>query len=334
MGTYIVKRLVWTLVVIVGITLFTFTISHLIPADPARLAAGLDATEDQVATMREMMGLNRSPAEQYARYLVGLLHGHLGVSIRNRRPVADDIRIFFPATLELTVLTMLVYVAIGIPLGVLAGLRRGRASDFILRFAAVAGDGMPSFWLALMLQLLFFRELGWLPSGGRLDPLVDTPARVTGLITVDSLLAGQWATWWNACVHLILPVVTLVLGRLAVAVRITRRSLLSVLDQDYVRTARAKGLAFRTVIWRHTMKNALIPIVTILSLQVGWLLGGTVLVEIIFSWPGLGRYALESIAFLDFPAIMGVTLIISMIFVFINLVVDVLYTFLDPRIQW
>jgi peptide/nickel transport system permease protein len=334
MGAYIARRLIWTLFVIVGITLFTFTISHLIPADPARLAAGIDATEDQVAIMREMMGLNRPIPEQYGRYLVGLARGDLGISIRNRRSVAQDIRTFFPATLELTALTMLVYVLLGVPLGVLAALRRGRPTDFLLRFGAVAGDGMPSFWLALVLQLLFFRELGWLPSGGRLDPIMDIPPHVTGLLTLDSLISGQWPAFWDVLHHMVLPTIALVLGRLAVAVRITRRSFLTVLGQDYIRTARAKGLEFRSVVWRHAMKNALIPIVTILSLQVGWLLSGTVLIEIIFSWPGLGRYALESIAFLDFPAIMGVTLVVSLVFVLINLVVDVLYTFLDPRIQY
>jgi len=334
MAAYITRRVAWTSFVCFGITIFVFVISHIIPANPARAAAGLDATEDQVAIIGKEMGLDRPLPEQYLLYMKGLLRGDLGVSIRDRRPVADDIRTFFPASFELTLAGMVLVIGLGIPLGVAAALARGTFLDFSVRALSLGGAGMPSFWLALLLQLLFFRQLGWLPSGARLDPLAVPPPTVTGMYTVDAALAGQWATFGNALYHLILPAVAVALGRIALVLRVTRRSVLGVLGQDYVRTARAKGLPVAAVTRRHVIRNALIPIITIVSLQIGWLLAGTVFIEFIFSWPGLGAYALASITYFDFTAMMGVTLVISLVFVIINLVVDVLYTLVDPRIQY
>jgi peptide/nickel transport system permease protein len=331
---YILKRLVYLVPVLIGVTLLVFFISHAIPGDPARMMAGQKASRQAVENLRRSMGLDRPLPEQYVRFLWGLFHGDLGTSIRNQRPVLDDLADFFPATLELTLASMILCIAVGLPLGIVSAVRRNRPIDHISRVFSVFGVSMPVFWLGLMLLLLFYRNLGWLPGSGRLDVAMSPPAHVTGLYLVDSLLEGSWSKFLNALQHILLPAFCLSYVYLAIITRIVRSSMISVMGQDYITTARANGLSESTVILKHSLKNSLIPTVTITGLSIGELFGGAILTETIFNWPGMGKYVVDSVNFLDFPAIMGFTLVVSFAYVMINLLVDVLYGFLDPQIQY
>ena len=333
MAQYTLRRILWLLLVAVGMTLLTFVVTHLIPADPAKAAAGLDATADQIERLKEDLGLNKPLPEQYLIYLRNLGRGDLGTSIITKRPVLEDLRDYFPATLELTLYALLTIVVIALPLGILSATRRGGLIDLLTRFLATVWVAMPVFVFALLLQLIFYLKLGWLPAGERLDSAI-TLEPITGLVTVDALLRGNWEALVDGLRHLVLPVLALALARVAVVSRMTRSSLLDVLGADYIRTARAKGLRDRVVLYRHALRNASLPILTTLGTQVGFLLGGSVLVEAIFQWPGIGRYAVSSITSVDFPAVMGVTLLSSIIFVLVNLLVDLLYLVFDPRVQY
>lgn len=332
---YVGRRLLLTVPLLVGVTLLSFVISHLVPADPLGivLSERAMAHPEIVQAYRARWGLDRSLPEQYWLYLRGLLGGDLGMSIASQRPVADDLAQFLPATLELALGAMLVTIALGPPLGILAALRRNRWADHVIRVVSLLGISVPVFWLGLLALNLFYFRLNWLPGPGRLSPVLTPPPAVTGLLTVDSLLHGDWPAFWSSLQHLILP--SLVLGSytLGTISRMTRASLLEVLSQDYIRTARAKGLGEETVILVHALKNALIPTVTVTGLAFGNLMAGAVMTETIFAWPGLGRYAVTAASTLDFPAIMGVTLVIAMVYVGVNLVVDLLYGLLDPRIR-
>jgi peptide/nickel transport system permease protein len=319
--------------VVVGMTLLTFVITHLIPADPAKFAAGLDATADQIEQTKRNLGLDKPLPEQYLLYLGNLTRGDLGNSIVTKRPVRDDLGDYLPATLELTLWTVILIAATGIPLGVLSATRRGSWLDILTRVLATLWVALPVFWFGLVLQLIFYLRLGWLPAGERLDPNI-TLSRITGLITLDAVLHGDGVALLSGLRHLILPVFTLALARIAIVARMTRASMLEVLGADYVRTARAKGLHERAVIFRHALKNAALPVLTTLGTQIGFLLGGAILVEVIFQWPGMGRYAVSSITSVDFPAVMGVTLAAAALFVSVNLLVDLAYVMIDPRISY
>ena len=331
---YILKRLVYLIPVLIGVTLLVFFISHAIPGDPARMMAGQKASRQAVENLRHSMGLDRPLPEQNVRFLWGLFHGDLGTSIRNQRPVVEDLADFFPATLELTLASMILCIAVGLPLGIISAVRRNRPIDHISRVFSVFGVSMPVFWLGLMLLLLFYRNLGWLPGSGRLDVGINPPIHVTGLYLIDSLLEGSWSKFFNALQHILLPAFCLSYVYLAIITRIVRSSMISVMGQDYITTARANGLAESIVILKHSFKNSLIPTVTITGLSIGELLGGAILTETIFNWPGMGKYVVDSVNFLDFPAIMGFTLVVSFAYVMINLLVDVLYAFLDPQIKY
>jgi peptide/nickel transport system permease protein len=332
--TFLIRRLAGVALVILGITLVTFVTLHLFPADPARLLAGPGADEGQIQAIRRDLGLDRPLPVQYARYLHDLVRGDLGRSIQTGQPVADDLLSRLPATLELAAVAMLLYVAVSVPLGILAAVFRGRWPDLAIRLVAVGGLAVPPFWLGFLLQLVFYRELGWLRQAvGRMAPGISPPPFVTGFYLVDAPLAGDWAALGSAAIQLIMPVACLVLSRLGVGVKLTRTSVLEVIGSDYVRTARAKGLAERAVLARHALRNALMPVVTAFGVQLGYLLGGTLVVEVVFGWPGIGQYAIGSITAVDFPAIMSVTVVISVFFVLANLVVDVLYLYLDPRLR-
>ncbi len=334
MGRYIAKRLVWLVVVVLGMTLITFTITHMIPADPAKIAAGLGADASAVEKIRHELGLDLPLHEQYLFYLKNLLRGDLGRSILTNRPVLDDIKDYFPATLELALVAMGVAMLLGVSVGVLSALQQGRVTDNLIRLFSTLWVAMPVFWFALLLQILFYGELGWLPPGARIGDSIPMPPRVTGLLLVDSIIALRFDAFFSACVHLILPVTAIALTRVAEVARITRSSMLEVLRQDYVRTARAKGLVESVVIIRHALRNAGLPIITTFGLLFGYLLGGTILVESIFQWPGMGRYAVLSITSVDFPAVIGVTVVASFAFVLVNLFVDLVYRFTDPRIRY
>jgi peptide/nickel transport system permease protein len=334
MLTYIVKRLLLLVPVILGITVLTFIISRVIPADPAQVAAGLEAGPDQVAALREEMGLDKPVAVQFIAYINGLLHGDLGRSMRSKVPVREDLVRYLPATFELAGVTILIYVLIGIPLGILSATYRGRVGDLLVRILSVLGTAMPVFWVGLLLQILLFGKLHWFPAIGRIAASVGAPTHITGLYLVDSLLTANGPAFASSLRYLFMPVTTLVFGRIAVAVRLTRASMVEVLDKDYITFARGKGLPERTLVLKHGLRNALVPIVTIVALQFAWLLGGTVLVEYIFTWPGIGQYAIEAIINLDYAPIMGIAVFMAIIFTVVNLLVDVLYCFLDPRIRW
>lgn len=330
---YILRRLAGLLVVFVGVSVITFTLAQLVPVDPAAAALGQNARDDQIEAFRQQYGLDRSPLEQYVTYVNRLLHGDLGISIRTRRPVADDLRDFLPATIELSLAAMSVALVLGISLGVLAAVQRNTLLDAVARIFALIGGSLPIFFLGLVMLAIFYSRLRWLPGPGRLDALFQPPPRVTGLYTIDSLLAGDWTLFRNSLSHLILPAVTLGYFSTAVLLRMTRSSMLEVLNQDYIRTARSKGLRERIVLLRHALKNSMIPVLTTIGITFGSLLSGAVLTETIFSWPGLGRYATASATSLDFPAVMGVTLIAAIVYPVVNTLVDIGYHLLDPRIR-
>jgi peptide/nickel transport system permease protein len=327
------RRIVGIAAVMIGVSIITFAISHVIPADPAVAALGDHATDAQIAAFRAEYHLDRPLPEQYVTYVNGILHGDLGRSIRTRRAVADDLADSFPATLELSFAALAVSLLVGIPAGIWSAIYRGRFPDVIVRLAALAGGSLPVFWLGLVVIGLFYYQLGWLPGGGRLDTFVSPPPPRTGLYIIDSLLALDFEALRSSVIHLVLPALTLGYFSTAVIARMTRSSMLEVLGQDYMRTARAKGLTERLIVVRHGLRNALIPTVTIVGLTFGSLLSGAVLTETIFSWPGLGRYATASAISLDFPAVLGVTLLAAVVYPVANLAVDVAYYWLDPRIQ-
>ncbi|RLT40102.1 MAG: ABC transporter permease, partial [Chloroflexi bacterium] len=298
----------------------------------AATALGQNAREEQIAAYRTELGLDRPVVEQYLRYMGRLLQGDLGKSIRTRRPVADDLRDFLPATIELSLAALLVSLLLGIPLGMLAALRRNGLVDAGARLFALAGGSMPIFYVGLLVLGLFYRQLRWFPGPGRLDAVLNAPAHLTGIYTLDALLSGNWPIFQNSLAHLILPAVTLGYFSTAVLLRMTRSAMLEVLQQDYVRTAKAKGLAGKVVVWRHVLKNALPPVLTTMGITFGSLLSGAVLTETIFNWPGLGRYATTSVTTLDFPAVMGVTLVAAIVYPMVNTLVDIGYRFVDPRV--
>lgn len=334
MTRFILQRLLLAIPVLLGVTFIIFTLTFVLPGDPARSAADRYATPEQVEAVRQRLGLDRPFHEQYLSYLGRLARLDLGTSIESRKPVIEDMAKFLPATFELMLMAMTITVLVGIPLGVATGSGRGGNANSFIRFISVIGVGMPVFWSGLLLQLIFFGKLGWLPLDGRLSAGLSPPPRLTGLYTVDSLAAGDWNLFLNALVHLVLPAVTLSFGMVASVARITHSSMLEVMRQDYIRTARAKGLADRVVLYRHSLRNAFVPVLTTLGLQVGFLLAGSVLVENIFSWGGIGTYAWSGIFRLDIPVVMAVALSTAVIFVIANLVTDILYTVVDPRIRY
>ena len=332
--TFLVRRLGGVALVILGITLVTFVTLHLFPADPARLLAGPGADEGQIRAIRQDLGLDRPLPVQYARYLRDLARGNLGRSIQTGQPVADDLAKRLPATLELAVVTMLVYIGLAVPLGILAAVTRWRWPDLLIRLVAVGGLAIPPFWLGFLLQLVLYRELGWLQQAvGRIAPSLPPPPFVTGFYLVDAPLAGDWSVLRSAAVQLIMPVTCLVLSRLGVGVKLTRTSMLEVIGSDYVRTARAKGLAERLVMRRHVLRNAWLPTLTILGFSFAQLLTASVLTETIFQWNGIGSYAVQSANTLDFPGINGVSLFAGLAFLLANLATDVLYAVADQKIR-
>jgi peptide/nickel transport system permease protein len=326
------KRLFALLLVVVGVSLITFAISHLIPGDPARLIAGDRASDAIVAHIRHQLGLDLPLYQQYGRYMLDLLHGDLGTSIRTGRPVLDDLQAYFPATIELALAALTLSILVGVPLGVLSAVYHNRAIDQVARTLAVTGISTPAFWLGLGLIVLFYGHLGWLPGSGRLDEGVEPPRTYTGFYLIDSLIAGDGALFSNAVQHMILPAVTLGFVNLGVVARQIRSAMLDQLGEDYIRTARAYGLSRWAVILRHALPNALIPSVTVLGLTLGDLLYGAVLTETVFAWPGMGAYVVKSIQALDFPAVMGFAILVSFVYVLLNMAIDVLYRVIDPRI--
>jgi peptide/nickel transport system permease protein len=316
-----------------GLLCLTFVIAHVVPGDPARLAAGPDANAAMVETIRTKYGLDQPLRVQFVRYLGGLVAGDLGESLRSRNAVRDDLARYFPNTFELVTLALLLAVAVGIPLGMLAAVYRDTWVDHWARVVSVSGVALPAFWLGLMLQWLVALYLGWLPLGGRLGLTATPPAPLTHLLLVDALLRGEWRTFVDAGRHAVLPVVTLALPALASIMRVNRAEMLETLQQDYIKTARAQGFSGIRVVTRYALRNAMIPTLTMIGLRYGWMLGGTILVETVYDWPGIGLYAVNAAVSSDFQPIMGVTLLIGLNFMLVNLLVDLAYGWLDPRIR-
>ena len=334
MGDYVLRRLYQALWVLIAVTIVTFFISNLLPGDPALSRAGQFATREQVEATRIRLGLDQPLPIQYMKYMQRLLSGDLGLSITSRQPVLKELGDFLPATLELTIAAFCFTLTIGVPLGILAGSTRSRWVKSSIIMGSLVGVGIPVFWAGLVFQLVFAGRLDILPLSGRLSLGLPPPPIVTKMYLIDSVLAGQWNTFRDALAHLILPAFALSLGQIGAMARTTNSAIASVLHRDYVRTAHAKGLAERKVLWAHVLRNALLPVVTVLGLYVGFMLNGALLVEIIFSWGGLGTYAWIGIFRNDITVIMGVTLTASLTFMLVNLIIDLTYPFLDPRIQF
>jgi peptide/nickel transport system permease protein len=332
---YIARRLALLAPLLIGVTLLAFVISNAVPADPVTANLGQKALSDPkiVAAFRAEWGLDRPVVEQYLVYLGNLLTGDLGRSIKSRRAVAEDLAAYLPATIELATTAILIGVTVGMALGLVSALRRNSWLDHGARIVSLFGVSTPVFWLALVALYIFYVRLDWVAGPGRLDAGMAPPPHITGLYTVDALFAGDWATFSNAVSHLILPALVLASYTMGLITRVTRSSMLEVLNMDFIRTARAKGLDNNRIVVRHALRNALIPLITVIGFSYGNLLAGTVLTEAIFAWPGIGQYAYRASTSLDFPAIMGVSLLIAFIFIVINLIVDVLYYVVDPRLR-
>ena len=332
---HIMRRLLLAVPMLLGITMVTFVASHAVSTDPLVLIIGersLDKPEIVKAAV-EKWGLDRPLPEQYLRYVWNLAHGDLGVSFKTKRPVAQDLAQFLPATVELASCALLFALLLGLPLGIVAAIQAGRWVDHVARIISLVGASMPPFWSGLMALFVFYYRLQILPGPGRLDTRMIAPPTVTGLNLVDSLLAGNSQAFVSSLQHLILPAIILGWFTLALISRIVRASLLEVLRMDYIRTARSKGLRERNVIVVHAMRNAFIPVLTVIGLAFGGLMTGAIMTETIFAWPGIGRYAVESAANLDYPAVLGTTLLIAVVYILVNLLVDVLYGVVDPRIR-
>lgn len=349
MTKYAIRRLASVLPTVLGVTFVIFMFLRLIPGDPAVAMLGEHAAEENVERIREQLGLNRPLFldrealergdvkgffdSQYLRFLGRVLQGDLGSSIHRRIAIADELKLRFPATVELSLLSMAIAVFIGVPIGIASAARRNSLLDSVSMVGALVGVSMPIFWLGLMEIMLFAVILQWLPSGGRLDHAVDI-APVTSLLLIDSLISGNLEALVDVLKHLAMPAVALATIPTAIIARMTRSSMLDVLQEDYIRTAHAKGLREEVVLARHALKNAILPVVTIIGLQAGSLLAGAVLTETIFAWPGIGKWVYDAILGRDYPVVQGGTLLITIIIVFINLLVDISYAFLDPRIRY
>ncbi len=335
MSTHIIRRLLLVVPMLIGITLITFTVSHLVPVDPIAVIVSEKAMDNPeiVASAVRRWGLDKSLPEQYLVYVWNLTQGDMGISFKTKRPVAQDLAQYLPATVELTLCSLLFALLFGLPLGIIAAIRAGSWADHLARLISLLGASMPPFWSGLIALFLFYFVFQILPGPGRVDTRTVAPATVTGLHLVDTLLVGDWGGFIDVVRHLILPSIILGWFTLALVSRVTRSSLLDVLGMDYIRTARGKGLRERTVILAHALRNAFIPTLTVLGLAFAGLMSGAIMTETIFAWPGIGRYVVEASANLDYPAVLGTTLLIAVIYIFVNLTVDILYGVLDPRIR-
>ena len=332
MFAFLLKRVFLLILSLIGVTLMVFVISHVIPADPVAIALGPEATAEQIQGLREAWGLNQPLYIQYGIFLKNLIRGDLGYSLVSRRAVTEELRYYFPATLELTTVSMMISIVLGIFIGIVSAVRRNRFFDHLTRTYCIFGISMPIFWLGLLLLLLFYVKLGWLPGGGRIADGIEVQS-ITGLLIADCLFTGNWLGLGSSLLHLILPAFCLSSSFLATISRIARSSVLQVIREDYVRTARAKGLPEFKVLAIHVLRNSLLPVITISGILYGQLLGGAVLTETIFSWPGMGRYVVRSILNLDFQPILGFTVLCALLYALANLVVDLLYSIVNPQIR-
>ncbi|MFG3604237.1 ABC transporter permease [Micromonospora chersina] len=332
---FLARRIGAAALLCVGITLVSFILTQLVPGDPATANLGQRAIGDPAAVeaFRSKYGLDKPLPVQYVTYLSNVLHGNLGESQQSHRAVAQDLAEYVPATIELALFAIVLSLLVGVAFGIVAAITRDRWPDQVLRVVSLGGVSMPTFWVALVAFYLLFFKFGLLPGGGRLDPGMAAPPHVSGFYTLDAAFAGQWDVWSSAVRHLVLPSLVLAVYTVGMLMRFTRASMLEILGNDYVRAARAKGLPERVVILRHVLRPALVAIITVAGVAFGSLLSGAVLVENIFSWPGLGQYAYRSAVNLDLPAIMGVSVVVAAVYIVMNLLVDLLYGVIDPRIR-
>ena len=329
--TYLLRRTLHLIPVLLGLSVLIFVVSRVIPGDPVRLALGTEATQEQVQQLRRQTGLDRPLVVQYVAYMVGVLRGDFGYSLRTHRSVTKDLVEFFPATLELTTVAMGIAVVIGVPLGILAAVRKDEGADHLSRVLALIGVALPRFWLAILLQLAFAYHLRLLPTIGR-GPA--PPGEVTGLYLVDSLLGLDLSAFWISLKHLAMPAFALSVGTLAQVMRLIRAGMIEEMRRDYALAARSYGLPPNLIVYKYLLKNAFTSTLTILGLSYGFLLGNAFLVETVFAWPGLAFYGVDALRFKDFNGVIAVTLAVGAAYAVVNLITDILYGYVDPRIRY
>lgn len=333
MKFWILKRILLLIFIIWGITTIVFIINSVVPRNPAIAMGGARTSPEQVEQFYKRWGLDKPVWQRYYEYYAYLIKGDLGTSIRTQRPVIEELKNFFPATFELATLSLIISCLLGIPIGILSAIKRNKIADQITRFLSLIGVSTPNFWLGLLIILVFYYFLGG-AGPGRISSANLEPARVTGLYLVDSIITHNWSSFADSFKHLIGPAFALGFFGTGVVTRQMRSSMIDVLGKDYIKAARARGLSNFRVIYYHALKNSLIPVVTILGILYGGDLGGAVVVEVVFSWPGLGNFAYESILKADSPSILGTVLVIALLYSIANLIVDIIYRFLDPRIKF
>ena len=332
MTQYLIRRLILVIPVVLGVTFFAYSMV-LLTGDPATALAGQHATPQMRAALREKLGLDDPLPVQYGRFLARIAQGDLGTSLISRIPVATELRLFFPATIELALAALIIAIVVGVPLGVIAGYKHNSFADLGTTFGSLIGVSMPIFWLALILLWIFGLKLGWFPFGGRIDRSVDLQI-ITNLYILDSMLTLNVRALLSALHHLALPAIALATIPTAFITRITRSAMLDVLGENYVRTARAKGLEEKSVVSRHALKNAMLPVITVIGLQIGSLMTGAILTETIFAWPGMGRWIVNAILARNFPVVQTGVMVFALIYVFVNLAVDISYGWFNPRIRY
>lgn len=335
MKKYIAKRIAMGLVVLLGVVTITFFVSRVLPTDAAAKWVGGRATPEQIAAAEIELGLDKPLPVQYVTYLKDLVQGNLGNSLRTHEPITKELKAYVPATLELVLFGFIIAIIIGIPLGIYSAKKKDQLLDHVSRFFSIGAVSLPTFWVALILQLVFYRGLNLLPLGGRISTemtvFYEMP-HITGLLTLDCLLTGNWEMFADAFKHIILPGITLSLYPIGLVARMTRSALLEVLNEDYITAGRSYGLPERQILWSYALKNTLGPTATVLTLSLGYTLVNTFLIETIFSWPGLGSYVSTSVVTLDFPAIIGVTIFSATCYIVLNLIADIIIA-MDPRVR-
>lgn len=333
MARYILKRILLLIPVLFGVLVLVFIVLRVSATDPAGLMLGQHATAAQIQALRHQLGLDLPLYQQFGIYFWQVIHGDFGRSLMTGTPVFEEVWSRFPATIELALFAILLASIFGIIMGVIAAVKQNSFWDYLTMLVSLLGVSMPIFWLGLLLIIFFCLWLGWFPVSGRIDIGME-PIHITGLYLLDALLSGNGAAFQSALRHIFLPGLALASYSTAIIARMTRSTMLEVVRQDYIRTARAKGLAEKKVIYKHALRNAMIPVATVIGLQMGALLGGAVLTETVFSWPGLGSRVVEAIMASDYPMVQGSVIVIATTFVLVNLLVDILYAYLDPRIHY
>jgi ABC-type dipeptide/oligopeptide/nickel transport system permease component len=333
---FIIRRIIGAIFVLAGVSIITFSLARVVPSNAAALYIGPRARPEEIERVEEELGLNEPLPVQYGVYMRDLIQGDMGISVSTKRPVTQELSDRLPATLELLFVGMAIAIVFGIPLGIISAYRQGRASDILIRVVSIIGVSIPAFALGLLLQIIFFRSLDILPLSGRIDSdmrFISPVEAITGFYLIDTVVTQNWIAAKDSLLHIILPALTLAAYPLALIARMTRSSMLEVLSQDYIRTARAYGLKERFIVYVYALKNAIGPTLTVIGLTFAFAITGTFFVEIIFNWPGLGLFTVRSLLNLDYPAIMGITLFGAFMYVIINLVVDLLQAWVDPRIS-